>query len=280
MEKNKGRLKMTDEQKAVLLERYADTRTAELAQEFGVGYFTVSRWARVLGLTKSEDFRKGVSSVATVGFVKRYGGKVGQSRHIKLDDVKREYMRKYFATTLTPVLAETMGVNVRTVRRWAKIMGLKKDREVIQMHKTATQRPTPEKWFQIVATISELYPDGRDKEAARLTGYSKIYIGVIARKYNIRRSEAYLRAVQEKKKQVLDRRKYSPEFISSVAEYFPTHTDRECAEHFGLSKATIQGIARAHGMTKCPDHMGMIRLSNIKAAQKANEKNNPQGIKV
>ena len=62
---------MTDEKKAVLLERYADTRTEELARELGVGYYTVCRWAKALGISKSKDFRKGVSAAATVGFNNR-----------------------------------------------------------------------------------------------------------------------------------------------------------------------------------------------------------------
>lgn len=267
---------MTDEQRAIMMMRYADTRTEVLAQQMGVGYYTVSHWAKALGLTKSEAFRKEVSSAATAGFNKRYGCRVGKPRHIELDDEKREYMRKHFAVTLTPVLAQIMGVNVRTVRRWAKAMGLQKDAEVIQMHRTCRQRPTPEQWFQTVATVSELYPDGRDEEAARLTGYCKQYIGEIARKYHISRSPEYMQSAKENVKSALIKvhRKFSPELIASIAEYFPTHTDRECADKFGLTKPSIQYLARKYGMQKATAHLDMIHLSNITAAKAAKIRNN------
>lgn len=266
---------MTDEQRTLMIARYADTRTVVLAQELGVGYYTVCRWAKVLGLSKSEVFRKGVSAAATAGFNKRYGCRVGKPRHIEFDDEKWEYMRKYFSTTLTPVLAQAMGVNVRTVRRWAQTMGLQKDAEVIQMHKTCRQRPTPEQWFQTVATVSELYPDGRDEEAARLTGYSKQYIGDIARKYHISRSPEHMQAAKENVRSALSkaRRKFSPELIAAIAEYFPTHTDRECADNFGLKKSTIQYLARANGIYKQKVHLDKIHLDNITATHRKIEQN-------
>lgn len=51
---------MKPEQEAVLRERYADKKNRELAGELGVSERTVRRWAKELGLEKSEEFLKGV----------------------------------------------------------------------------------------------------------------------------------------------------------------------------------------------------------------------------
>jgi len=263
--------RMTDEQRAVLEARFAETRTEVLAQEMGVSYRVACRWAASLGLKKSKDFSTAMSALARAkNKVPRKGQPIGAST--TFDDGKKVYMRKYFATTPNMVLAKILGANDRTIRRWASQLGLKKDREVIEMHRRSKMAPTPERWFQIVCTIRELYPDGRDEEASRLTGYSVASVQKIASKYGFRRGEAYCQAVKQAR--IKARRKFSPELVDAISEYFPTHTDKECASEFGISRTTIQGIARKHGWKKTPAHLRKIYLSNVSAAQEHNRKHN------
>ena len=256
---------MTDEQRAELVARFTDTRTAELAQEMGVAYRVVCRWAVHLGLKKSKEFSTAMSALAgKQNEMPRKGRK--RKDYTTFDNNKKAYMRKYFAMTPNMVLAKALGANDRTIRRWASQLGLAKDREVMELHRRCKMAPTPEEWFQAVCTVRELYPDGRDEEAARLTGYSVGYIQDIARKYGFKRNDAY----RQRMKDELRDRRYSPQMLADMAAYFPTHTDKECSEHFGLKKATIQGIARRLGWYKTEAHVQKIHDSNITAAQRAN----------
>jgi hypothetical protein len=258
---------MTDEQRAVLMARFADTRTAELAQEMGVAYRVVCRWAVYLGLKKSKEFSTAMSALAGKQNKMPCKGRKREER-TTFDDGKKAYMREYFATTPNIVLAKILGANDRTIRRWAAQLGLKKDREVIELYRRCKILPTPEEWFQIVCTIRELYPDGRDVEAARLTGYSVGYIQDIARKYGFKRNDAY----RQRMKDELRDRRYPPQLMADMAAYFPTHTDKECAERFGMPKPTIQGMARRFGWKKTVVHVQKMFLSNIAAAQEHNRK--------
>lgn len=258
---------MTDEQRAALVARFADTRTAELAQEMGVAYRVVCRWAVHLGLKKSKGFSTAMSAIAgKQNKTPRKGRK--PKEFTTFDDNKRAYMQKYFATTPNMVLAKILGANDRTIRRWASQLGLKKDREVMELHRRSKMSPTPEEWFQIVCTIRELYPDGRDEEAARLTGYSVSYVQTIANKYGFRRNDAY----KQRMKDELRDRRYPPQMLADMAAYFSTHTDKECSEYFGLKKATIQGIARRLGWYKTEAHVQKMYLHNITVANEHNRK--------
>lgn len=126
--------RMTDEQKALMMERYADTRTEVLAQQLGVNYRTVCRYAVALGLTKSENFKKMVSKTAGKKGVKKYGVAPRNYKTI-FDEEKKSYLQQHFATTPTTVLAAKLGVNDRTVRRWAQSLGLTKNHEAVEEYR-------------------------------------------------------------------------------------------------------------------------------------------------
>lgn len=259
-----GKLKLTEERRAVLRARFAETRTAELAREMGVSYRTMCRWAAEMGLEKSRDFRAGMSAIAKSKdrnlHVKR---KFGSS--ISFDEEKRTYLRQYFATTPNMVLAGILGVNDRTIRRWARALGLRKDGETIEMHRLSGMMPTPEQWFRTVATIRELYPDGRDKEAAELTGYSVQTVRKIARRYGIGRSEAHTRAAREAKaarmrELLLGRRK--PETLEAERVVRETYADTptpEIARRLGISEAYVAVLAGRLGLRKSREFVSRVR---------------------
>lgn len=263
---------MTDEQRAVLTARFAETRTAVLAREMGVSYRTACRWAAELGLKKSQEFRTGMSAVAKVGFKKRYTEKLPINGRSVFDDEKKAYLRQWFATIPNMVLARELGVNDRTIRRWAQSLGLRKDREVIELHRRCRMSPTPEEWFCIVATIRELYPDGRDEEAAERTGYRKNYVGTIARKYGIERSEEYKRQAKENnheaiaKMNALRRGTKTPRTLAIEAEVRRSYADTptpEIARRLGISEIYVGVVANRLGLKKNKDFVRRTR-SEIK----------------
>ena len=258
---------MTKEQRELLIARYPTTRTKELADKLGVGYWTVSRWALKLGLKKSKDFKSRMSLLAAQRYKNRYPDASRGKRYSMLDDEKETFMRKHFSNTPDADLAHELGVNDRTIRRWASKLGLKKDKEWANMCRSCNRAHTPEQRFQIVEIIRELFPDGHDKEIMERTGYSRQHICNIARKYGISRSATY-----DPRWQCGRKKKYSDELVSVIAEYFPTHTDKECAEHFGLDKRVIQNLARYYKWNKNEEHMRKMYASNIAAAIAHNKK--------
>lgn len=258
---------MTKEQREVLMERYAVTRTAVLAMELGVDYRTICRWASILGLKKSKDFKSSMSAMAALGYKRRHAGVPRGRGSTMLNDERMAYLREYFPTTPNKILANSLGVNDRTVRRWASKLGLTKNGEVMELHRISKMTPTPEQWFQAVATIRELFPDGRDAEIMERTGYCRYYICQIAKKYGILRNDAYRSSCHRGKK-----KKYSDEQVAAIAEYFPTHTDKECADHFGVGKTTVQYLARHHGWKKSKAHQQKVYASNMAAAHSHNKR--------
>lgn len=100
---------------------YAGRRTEDLADEMERNYYTVSRKAKRLGVQKSEAFMrsswsKGGKKPLTVK------GEERKQFHANADS----YMKEHFADTANEVLARHFGVDVKTVRRWARRLGLQK----------------------------------------------------------------------------------------------------------------------------------------------------------
>lgn len=260
---------LTDEKREMLKARFAETRTAELAQELGVSYRTLCRWAAEMGLEKSQDFRQGMSAVAT-----SKNGKLHVKRKCdswkRDNDAKKTFLRLHFATTPNMVLAKALGVNDRTIRRWAQELGLKKDRETIELHRRSRMNPTPEEWFCIVATIRELYPDGRDGEAAERTGYSVKTIREIARKYGFKRSEAYMQAVrdaaaQRMRERFLGKRKpRTLEMERVIRETFADTPSPEIAERLGISVVYVHVLAARLGLRKSREFVHNVRSTQKK----------------
>jgi hypothetical protein len=243
----------------VLTERFAYTRTEELAREMGVCYRTLCRWAADLSLKKSDDFRCGMSAVARKRFSEHYADGQPKRGHALLDDETKAYMKENFPVIPNTALAKALGVNDRTVRRWASELGLKKDREVIEMHRRLGMLPSPEEWFRVVATVRELFPEGRDAEILELTGYSMTSVYIIAKKYGISRSERYRQEISERSRQnivLVNRKRRGTKtrrtlgLEAAVRESYADTPTHELAERLGVSEIYVKILAGRMGIRK------------------------------
>lgn len=226
-------------------QEYPDRPTEAMAQEMDVNYYTVSRRATRLGVGKSSAFMH--------ASWKKGGGKKG-CKAAKKTEPSDAYLQKHFATTNNETLARHFGVDVKTVRRWARRLGLVKSETFMQearLRGISKTYYTPEQIAFRNRRIAEVYPDGDNKALQRLSeelGIGLGHIKTLAHRIGVRR------------------RKYTPQFIADLAEYFPTHTDKECAERFGIKKIQVQNIARKYGWKKTHSHMHSVYDSNVKAA--------------
>lgn len=252
---------MTAEQENLLRRHFADTRTALLAEELGVNYRTVCRWAANLGLKKNEDFRQGFSAIN--GSMERDWSHRPKGEGVKLSAEVTEYLHRHYATTDNRVLAAHFHVNDRTIRRWADRLALRKDSDWVRMHRAARHGMTPEQRFQLVATVRELYPDGlHDKELVRRTGYCFKYIQMIARQYNICRSEECIRRHQQKigeiKKQLAAegklKREKTRQLEAVVQREYATADNDELARRLGISIAYVKVMAWRFGLKKTREY--------------------------
>lgn len=146
--------RMTDEQREAMIARFPETRTEVLAEEFGVCYRTVCRWAVKLGLKKTRRFRAASSAAARTVSTKRYYGQPPKPFQSQLTD-NEAFMRQHFATTMNGVLARLLGVNERTIRRWSQDLGLRKDMRVIYQKRYSMKAKNQTKGQAIPADIYE-----------------------------------------------------------------------------------------------------------------------------
>lgn len=268
---------MTAEQENLLRRHYADTRTDLLAEELGVSYRTVCRWAASLGLKKHEDFRQGFSAIN--GSMERNWSHRPKGEGAKLSAEVTEYLRRHYATTDNRVLAAHFHVNDRTIRRWADRLALRKNSDWARMHRAARQGMTPEQRFQLVATVRELYPDGlHDEELVRRTGYSFDSIQWIARKYNIRRSEECIRRHQQKIGEISKRlaaegklkHDKTRQLEAVVQREYATADNDELARRLGISIIYVKRMARRLGLKKTPEYRSeqLRRIRENRKSQK------------
>lgn len=252
---------MTAEQENLLRRHFADTRTDRLAAALGVSYRTVCRWAASLGLKKHEDFRQGISAIN--GSMERNWSHRPKGEGAKLSAEVTEYLRRHYATTDNRVLAAHFHVNDRTIRRWADRLALRKDNDWARMHRAARQSMTPEQRFQLVATIRELYPDGlHDEELVRRTGYCFGYIRMIAREYNICRSEECVRRHQQKIGEISKRlsaegklkHDKTRQLEAVVQREYATTDNDELARRLGISIVYVKRMAHRLGLKKTREY--------------------------
>lgn len=252
---------MTAEQENFLRKHFADTRTDLLAEELGVSYRTVCRWAASLGLKKHEDFRQGFSAIN--GSMERDWSHRPKGEGAKLSAEVTEYLCRHYATTDNRVLAAHFHVNDRTIRRWADRLALRKDNDWVRMQRAARRGMTPEQRFQLVATIRELYPDGlHDEELVRRTGYSFEYIQMIASKYNIRRSEECIRRHRQKTGEISKRlsaegklkHEKTCQLEAVVQREYATTDNDELARRLGISIVYVKLMARRLGLKKTREY--------------------------
>lgn len=236
---------------------FPDKPTEELAGDIDVNYYTVSRRATRIGVGKSEAF---MHTSWKKGATKK-GGRKKRNERTKNSESADQYMQEHFTGTKNEELAKHFGVDVKTVRRWARRLGLVKSEAFMKAVRGSGRRGkpfyTPEQIAWRNQCIAEVYPDGDDDALRRLSDELGIGIAMIRRIAN----DIGVRRIHR-----------PPQYLDELAEFFPTHTDRECAEKFGVSKPIIHNIARKYGWKKSEKHIRKIHLSNVAAAQKSKRK--------
>jgi hypothetical protein len=182
--------RLTDEQQRIIRERFATTRTDELAALLGLGYFKVLRVAHRMGLAKASDFSEAMSAIA-VSKKQHYRCK-GDTK-FKPGSIEAEerdkWMREHWAVTPDEQCAMHFGVNPRTIRRWANRLGLRKDVETSWMRRQIGRVPSPEDMFVIGAYIAEHYPTEPAKEIAKVLGIGATSVWSYAKRLGIKKSE-------------------------------------------------------------------------------------------
>lgn len=237
-------------------QEFPDRPTETLADEMDLNYYTVSRRASRLGVSKSSRF------------MHTSWKKGGMKRHVIKSELKEEiarYMREHFANTKNETLAEHFDVDVKTVRRWARRLGLVKSEAFMRSARTKSHiwdRPfyTPEQIAWRNRRIAEVYPESDDGELLRLAdelGLSVSFVRQLANGLGLCRKACA---------------KYNKELVDALADYFPTHTDKECAAKFGIGKTTVQYLARKHGLRKDDAHLRKVHDGNIAAAHEFNRR--------
>lgn len=225
---------------------YADTPTAEIAARHGADYYTVAREAAKMGLKKSGRFMRGSWS-------RGHGRTIGKDVAREMD----EYLKEHFHDTPNTCLAEKFGVDVKTIRRHARKLGLWKTEEFMTASR-ARKRMTGENVYADqyaeyrIRRIAEVYPGGTKEDIKKLgeeLGISAASVRDIARNNNIRRLTA-----EERMK----------DFLEEFKAYFPEHSDKECAEHFSMKIYTLQSIARKHKIYKSREHIESVYDENVK----------------
>ena len=233
-------------------DEYPERTTGEIAGETGLNYYTVSRRAKRLGVAKSEAFLHS-------------SWKKGGCRQVKRKTDTDEYMREHFHDTTNEELSARFGVDVKTVRRWARSMGLVKSKGFMNGRRHRQKYYDDEMAAARNRRIAEVYPDADEDVLERLAeelGISRITMGNIANQNGIIRSKE-------------SRKKYSTSFVNELAEYFPDHSNDECAAHFGIKKQNIVSVAQRYGMRKNKEYLSEMRRMAMAKARKTYKKVRP-----
>jgi transposase len=222
--------------------------TEEIARECGLSYRTVARIASQNGVRKSGEFMR--SRFAS-------GGRSGNWKRCKRTEDWDAYMKEHFPDTGNTELAAHFGVDVKTVRRWARRLGLQKSEAFMNGSRLKGKVFYKQEYKERRdARIAEVYPDGDDEALRRLAdelGISVTSVGRMARKIGIYRSE------EGRKKSCGRNRKYPVEMIEALREYYPCHSNRECEEMFGVKASVLAALAHANGIGKDKAYITRMR---------------------
>jgi Zn-dependent peptidase ImmA (M78 family) len=240
---------------------FPDRPTDALAQKIDANYYTVSRRAARLGVGKSDAF---MHTSWKRGGIKKGGWKKIKERAKNIEAVDK-YMKEHFSDTKNEELAAYFGVDVKTIRRWARRLGLTKTEDFMKRARASAKHAyyTPEQEAYRIRRIAEVFPDADDEAMLRLAEELGVSLGtlrVLAIENGVRRSNAAI--TKAKKKGQLFRTKFTPEIIAALREYYPDHTNEECAEHFGVNLGSLKVVASKHGMKKSREHRSHVSRMN------------------
>lgn len=254
---------------------YPDRLTADMAEEMGVNYYTVSRRAARLGVGKSEAFMHTAFKKGA-----KVGWKVKGEARAKYKANADEYLRAHFATTKNDELAATLGTDPKTIRRWARRLGLVKSDEFMREARSRGHAKihhgyyTPEHLAWREQRIRDVYPDGDAEQIEALCeelGVNRHGLRQLVHELGIHRSkEAASRAMREGHLKS-GNTKYTPDILAEIADYYPDHTKQEITQRFGISPGVICRLAVQHGWRKSREHIRRIR-SEINRARRERKK--------
>lgn len=222
-------------------QEFPDKPTTVLAGKIGVHYYTVSRRATRMGVSKSEKFMHASW---------KKGAKKSHTFKGKLRTAIVSYMKEHFADTKNEELATLFSVDIKTVRRWARKLGLVKSEEFMRSvrERGGNHYYTDEQKEWRNRRIREVYPEANYEELRALAqelGVKVQRVYVIARELGIRK-EKY--AYSSKYTKV----------IEPLREYYPDHSNEECAKHFGLPIVRIVSLAQRYGLKKSKEHLSKM----------------------
>lgn len=242
---------------------YAERRTADLADEVERNYYTVSRKAKRLGVQKLEAFMRSSWS---------RGGRKPPT--IKGEEGRRfratadAYLKEHFADTANEVLAQLFGVDVKTVRRWARRLGLQKTDAFMQRSRAKRglcrfYTPEQEEWRR--QRIAEVYPDDTEEELQELAkelGVKRHSLAKLALECGVRRSEARMKESMRKSRE--SRMIFTSELVAEIAAYYPDHSNAECAAHFGVKLNSLKLVASKNKWRKSKEYQHCARQQTRK----------------
>jgi transposase len=244
--------------------------TDDMAREYDVSYYTVSRRATRLGVGKSDEFMR---SAWRKGSLTKY--KIRGEERKQFKRAADEYLKAHFHDTSNAELSALFGVDVKTIRRWARRLGLQKSDEFMFKSRSGGSKGyyTDEQKAWRNRRIAEVYPDADEEGLQQLAdelGVKRSSLEKLVVKLGVKRSP---QRVAEAKQRGHDKsRKYSRELIAAVAEYYPYHSTEECAEKFGINLGTLNQIATHSGWKK--DKAYRSRMTSEMLRRRYSEKNN------
>lgn len=241
---------------------YAERRTADLADEMGRNYYAVSRKAKRLGVQKSEAFMR--SSWSKGGrkppTIKGEGWKQFRA-------AADAYLKEHFADTANEMLARHLSVDVKTMRRWARRLGLQKTEAFMQRSSArgccapgARRFYTPEQEAYRLQRIAEVYPDGTEEELQELAkelGVNRNSLACLAQEFGIYRSKDRIKESMRKSQE--SRKVFTPELSAEIAAYYPDHSNEECAAHFGVNLGSLKRVASKNKWRKSKEYLHIVR---------------------
>ena len=233
---------------------YQERPTETLAGEMDVGYYTVSRRAARMGVGKSAAFMR--------SSWKKAGGRKAR-KSTEEGKAKDAYLKEHFADTPNEELACRFGVDVKTVRRWARRLCLAKSEAFMQAARSRGSKNryyTGEQKVWRNRRIAEVYPDGDDDALQRLAGELGVTLQtlrLLARDIGIHRSKERVR--EAKSRAAARHTKYTTEVITALKEYYPDHTRKECSERFDIPEGVITQLAVKHKMRKSREYIHKVR---------------------
>lgn len=241
---------------------FPERRTADISDDVQLNYYTVSRKATRMGVQKTEAFmhsswKKGAKPWAVKGEARR-----------QFKANADEYMRAHFHDTSNAELARLLGVDEKTIRRWARRLGLQKSEAFMQAARARGHAKIRQGYYTTEhlawrrQRIADVYPNGSEDELLALCkelGVSRRTVCLLAMSYGIHRSEEHTHEARKAGMVRCGRTKYDAAFIARLREYYPDHTNRECEQHFGIGGKVLAAIAHSHGIRKSREHLQQFK---------------------